>query len=472
MIKKCSIIVLSLMIAMIFASACGRVQVETTKSPATSSSAETTTKSTTKVTDKVTAEATTKATETTLPTETSTEISTGRIVFNQDEPYMNVWNCYYLLSGEKAFVFDNDIRDGLLAEDEFVETELPAGTVLADVQTFRPELILYPGKTLFILPDDRCVFFEQSASDSGEPIYNGKPVNEFYTGEKSYFEYYDGTPKRVENYELLPDTPLDPSIAPQNIIVNVDWNGDGVTDIIMRECADANDTWEQTVWYTDGASGSKTDITDRFATDVSGEYPGFTNKVMLFQDEKTGRYALIDSFDLCSSDFCTFVYFYDEESIVTYTETGGIFTYEDGQMYSDNDSFIFGNCRMMRTPLIFDGTSVQPDPSASEFWWASAWEAKDNGEKIPRYFTYTMKDVTVEKQTGGGYERAVIPTGNAVFPQYYTWNDNETRDAGYVYFVLADGSEYRIAFETEADDWSCTFGGVAQEELFYCSWGD
>lgn len=419
-------------------------------------------------------EAAVETTETTpAPTETTVTISTEKIVFDEYEPYFNVFSCYYLPQEEKAFIFDNSIRDGLQAHNEFAEVILPAGTVMADFNELRPDLNLnlYPGKTLFILPDDRCVFFEQSASKTGEPIYNGKPVEEFWGGMEYYYDYYEGTPKVVENYELLPDTPLDPSIAPQNIIINVDWNGDGKTDTIMRECASAERTWEQKVWFTDGATGTKTDITDRFARDQSEEYGGLTDSVMLFKDEKTGRYALIDCFDTCSCDYSIFVYSYDKNTIVTYTETYGVFTYEDGQMYEEYGSFIFGNLGTMRTPLVFDGKSVKTDPSVREYWWLAALVAEENGEAIPGYFSYTLQEVPVEKKTASGYEDAVIPAGIAVFPKYYIWNEKEVGDSCYLYFILADGSEYRIAFEQEPHDWDCTFGGVPQGELFLCSWG-
>ena len=169
--------------------------------------------------DPTAAQTTATAAETTEtmmpPTETTVTISTEKIVFEKDEPYMNVWTCSFLLQKEKAFVFDNSIRDGLQAQAGFTETELPEGTIIADLNEFRPDHELYPGKTLFILPDDRCVFFEQSATDSGEPIFNGKPVKDFMRGQNYDYDYFEAEPKVVENYELLPDTPLDPSVAPK-----------------------------------------------------------------------------------------------------------------------------------------------------------------------------------------------------------------------------------------------------------------
>ncbi|MBN1892463.1 MAG: hypothetical protein JW780_06740 [Clostridiales bacterium] len=453
--NKYSIMIFALIISTIFLSSCGLDLPDESQSSTTPPSTE----------------APTKVTETTPPTETIVSISTEKVIFEEYEPYLSFGTCAYLLRAEKAFVFDNNIRDGLQAQDKFSETELPAGAVMADLREFRPGTELYPGKTLFLLPDDRCVFFEQSTSNSGETIYNGKPEKEFMRNQEYYYDYYEGEPKVVENYELLPDTPLDPAVAPQNITISVDWNGDGKTDTIKRECADVRKTWDQTVWFTDGATGEKTDITDRFARDMSGEFGGLTDFVMLFRDEKTGRYALIDCFDTCSCDYSIFVYSYDKKSIVSYTEKFGVFVYDDGKMYEDYGSFIFGNLATMRTPLVFDGKNVQTDPTIREFWWLTALKAKENGEAIPGYFSYTLKDVPVEKKTADGYEDAVIPAGIAVFPKFYTWNEDKVRDAGYLYFVLVDGSEYRIAFEQEPYEWTCTFDGVPQEELFRCEWG-
>ncbi len=454
MIKKFSMLFLALLIAVSTLSSCYEDRPESTRVSEDLSAAESTTQIPTEE-----------------PTEASMTISAEKVVFDEYEPYMDIWRCSYLINPEKARVFDDDIRDGLLAHDKFDEVELPAGTILSDLDEFRPDLVLYPGKTLFILADDRCVFFEQSASDIGELRYNGKPVPEFLGTVKSDYEYFEGETTVVENYELLPNTSLDSSIAPQNIIVNVDWNGDGKTDIITRECADAKRTWEQKVWFTDGATGKKTDITDRFARDESEEYGGITDYVMLFQDEKTGRYALIDCFDTCSCDYSIFVYSYDPGTIIKYDETGGVFVYEDDKMYVDDGSYIFGNLTSMRTPLVFDGKRVFRDPNVQEYWWLAALKAEETGDALPDYFSYTLKDVSVEKKTGSGYEEHVIPAGIAVFPRYFRWDEGKGNESGYLYFVLADGSDCRIGFETESEWWACTFDGVPQNELFFCSWG-
>lgn len=452
--KKILVPVLIIMTAIFFLTSCN----ETEKDDAKDSTIAPLTETTQKITE-----------ATTTPT---VPISTQQVVFEEYELDLNVYTCNYLLQAQKAFVFDNDASDGLQMQEKFTEIQLPEGTVLKSFDSIRAELDPYPGTMLFMLADGRCVFFDQGISEDGKPLYNGKLLSDL-VGAASYSYFGDeGEPKVVENYELLPDTPLDPSISPRNIIINVDWDGDGKTDIITRERADAQISWEQTVWYTDGATGKKTDITDRFARDISEEYIGLTDSVMLFKDEKTGRYALIDWLDLCSSDYAIFVYSYDKESLVTYTEYGGIFTYENGIMYEENYGFIFGNCEFIRIPLVFDGKSVKRDPSVREFWWLAAEKAEENGEALPGYFTYTLKDVPVEKKTADRYEDAVIPAGIAVFPKYYTWNDDQVRGAGYLYFVLADGSEYRIAFEQNPKDWSCTFLIVPQDELFYCSWGD
>jgi hypothetical protein len=384
---------------------------------------------------------------------------------------MDTWICSYLLSAEKARVFDNDIRDGLLAQDDFDEVELPAGTVMIDINESRPDLVLYPGKTLFILADDRCVFFNQSTSENGEPRYNGKAVTEFLGTAKRYFDYFDEERKVIENYELLPNTPLDPSIRPQNIIVNVDWNGDGKTDIITRECADADRTWEQKVWYTDGATGKETDISDLFARHDFEEFGGITNEVILLQDKRSGDYALIDCFDICSSDYSIFVYSYDPKTIVSYTETYGSLVYKNDSLYVLNGSFIFGNLTDIRTPLVFDGKNVFRNPTVQDHWWAAALDAQENGAALPDYFSYTLRGVSVEKMTWIGYEEYLIPEGIAVFPRYYRWDEGTGKTSGYLYFILADGSECRAAFEMNDGGYDCLFGGIPQGELFYCSWG-
>lgn len=457
--KKNSILVIILMLAMLILASCNEDSKTSLKESTISPSTEAT----------VIATETIEMTPTPTPTVT---ISTEKFVFEEYELIdMSVFDCNYLQQAQKAFVFDNDVSDGLLMQDEFTEVQLPAGTILKSLDSIREGLEPYPGTMLFMLEDGRCVFFDQDISEDGKPLYNGKLLSDLLGAYKLSNDWDEGLSKIVKNYELLPETPLDPSIFPQNIIINVDWNGDGKTDTITRECADAEWTWEQKVWFTDGATGAKTDITYRFAIDEGGARRGLSDSVMLFEDEKTGRYTLIDCKDTCSCDYSVFVYSYDSQSIITYTETYGVFAYEDGEMYLDYGSFIFGNQGAMREPLIFDGKSVKKDPSVREFWWLAAIKAQENGDAVPGYFSYTWKEVPVEKKTASGYEHDVIPEGIAVFPKYYTWNNNEVRDSGVLYFVLADGSEYRIAFEQEPDDWNCTFGGVPQEEVFHCSWG-
>lgn len=467
MIKKCSFaLILVALIPMLFLASCDLDIRDESKRPMTTPMTSWTTP-----TQEVTPTPEPSAEPTVI--EPSSPISNEKVVFEEDELYFNVFSgANYLLQAQKAFVYDNDVvSDGLLAQNEFTEVKLPEGTIIESLDSIRPGLEPYPDKMLFILADGRCVFFDQTISENGKPLYNGKLLSDILGSTKFYYFGDEGEPKEVENYELLPNMPKDYTVSAQNIIVNVDWNGDGTDDTITRECASAERTWDQTVWYTDGATGKKTDISDRFARDINDEYGGLTNEAILFLDEKTGEYALIDCFDTCSSDYSIFVYTYDPQTIVKYTERGGIFLFEEGKMYECYPSFIFGSLGTMKTPVIFSGEGLESDPSDKENWWLAAMEARDAGDEIPGYFSYTLKDVPVEKKTADGYEEYVIPAGIAVFPKYYIWNDNEVGDSGYLYFVLADGSEYRIAFEQEPNDWDWTLGGVPQGELFHCAWG-
>ena len=458
--KKYLVLILFFLISTIFFASCDLTVRDDSREPSTTPMTSLTTPK-----PEATTAAESSAAETTAP------ISTEMIVFEEYELDLNAFSCSYLQKTEKAFVFDIDVSDGLLAQDEFDEVQLSEGTILEPLDQMRPGLEPYPEKMLFVLADFRCVFFDQDTSETGKPLYNGKLLSDLVGGMKFYYFGDEGEPKVVENYELLPNMPKDYTVSAQNITVNVDWNRDGTSDTITRECASAHKTWEQTVWFTDGVTAKKTDISDRFARDMNDEYGGLTNDAMLYQDEKTGRYALIDCFDTCSSDYSIFIYTYDPQTIVKYTERGGIFLFEEGKMYKSYGSFIFGNLGLMKVSLVFDGESLEADPSVSEIWWLAAMEARENGDEIPGYFSYTLKEVPVEKKTADGYEEYVIPAGIAVFPKYFEWDDGKTGESGTLYFVLADGSECRIAFEQAPHDWNCTFGGVPQEELFLCSWG-
>lgn len=400
--------------------------------------------------------------------ETSKSQSEPTIFFEDWELNIDSSGSVYLKADESVWVIDDDVHDGLSSTDEPYIDQLSIGTVmlpLANDQTSTDDI---SDNMLFLLTDGRCVYFEETDSVNGDILLNGKTESDLFGPYNDFVEYFYEDPEKVVENELLPNTPLEPAIAPQNITMNVDWNGDGVTDSIRRECADPDRTWEQSIYYTDGATGVITDITDRFAGDISMEYVGLTDDPLLYWDEETHTYALIDCFDVCSSDYAVFVYTYDPETIVSYRETGGYFVFEDGNLFVDIGSFIFGNLRSIRVPAVFDGKSLDFDPSVQEYWWVSALGVKENGDALPGYFSYTLTEVSVEKKTDEGYEAYTIPAGIAVFPLYYTDDKN---GEGFLYFLLADGQQYRAAYTCEANYYTYLFGGIDQEELFLCRWG-
>lgn len=417
----------------------------------------------------VTSEMVTESTQSTTSSNNSVPIfeGSGETLFLDDESgyISNVWYATYLKNPESAWLFDSDISDGLSVREPFETVDLLPGTVMFDVSSD-----LFPGRNLYVLPDNRCVFFEQSQTDEGEIELNGKSLDAFMGIMSDGYTYSVEKPQIVENYELMPDTPLDHSIQPQTITINVDWNGDGIADTISRVFSDPNNLSEQIINYLDGATGEVTDITDRFATDEQGDFQGVTNEVMLMQNSNTGRYVLVDTIDTCSADYSIFAYSYDPETIITYEEIFGSFAYVDGKMYCDSRSFIFGNQGAIRNPLIFDGESLDYDSGVTEYWWMSAQVAKEQGAELPTYFTYTVEEVDAEKLIDEESQPIGIPVGTAIFPQYYQWDDT-TGESGYLYFLLADGSRCRIAFEGDEEKAKCSFGGVPQEELFYCMWG-
>lgn len=474
MLEKTRIILISLVLIIFTLTSCfnndeTQRASQSSKSVATTAESETSAESTQETTD---IETTTDNSANTIPAPIF-EGSSETVFFQDGELDLNVWSSSYLINAENAWIFDPDINDGLSVQEPFEAVELQAGTVIFDLAFSRPELDLFPGRTLFILADDRCVIFDQSISADGEVLFNGKPSDAFSRVMDSGYNYSTEEPITLRNYELLPNTPLDPSIRPQNISINVDWNGDGQIDIISRVCPDANNLAEQTVIFTDGASGERTDITDRLFSfsDLDINRYGLTDHVMLIQDSNSGQYVLIDTVDTSSADYSIFTYSYDPETIIKYEQIGGSFAYVDGKMYGDSGSFIFGNIGAMRTPLVFDGEHLEYDATVDEYWWMSAQVAKEQGTELPSYYTYTLVDVSAEKMTDEAYEPFEIPTGVAVFPQYYQWDEGKEDQSGYLYFLLADGSQGRIAFEWDEEGWSCSFGGVPQEELFYCMWG-
>ncbi|MBN1892221.1 MAG: hypothetical protein JW780_05510 [Clostridiales bacterium] len=418
-----------------------------------------------------TTSAATETTETTESTEATENIETTQTVppevsieavfLEGDELQMGCRYSSYLKNDESAWVFDQDVRDGLLAGVVFTRTELPIGTVVLDLNDIRPEPEVYPGKTIFLLSDGRCVFFEQSTTEDGAPVYNGKAKAEFF-GVADWNPDTDPVDvMAVRDHELLPNTPPDPSIRPQNITVKVDWNQDGKVDTIKREIADMSAPWDQVIRYTDGATGKTTDITGRFEREYLSDH------VMLISGGSDDRPALIDRYDVVGSDNEIFIYTYDPINIVSCEVIyNAAFAYEDGEMFIDTVSFLFGDLSDHRIPVMFDGKTLQSDPDFREIWWKEALRAKKEGG-FSRYFTYTLTEVPIEKKTSGGFVEDVIPVGVAVFPQFYYWDDENVGITGYVQFLLADGTECRKAFEYDTEYDSYWFGNDPQWELFY-----
>jgi hypothetical protein len=410
----------------------------------------------------------TTSSETSETSETAEPRTAPPVFFEEWELNTDPYGSVYLKADETAWVIDEDIHDGLCAMNEPYKDQLSIGAVMLPLDNVSTSTDKISDNMLFLLPDGRCVYFEETDSENGDILLNGKPASEFICPYYEDYEYIYTIPENVVEYEILLNTPLDPAIIPQNITVNVDWNGDGMLDTIRRECANPDWTLEQSIYYTDGATGVITDISDRFVRDDSMYYGGLTDDVLLYRDEKTNSYALIQCFDVCSCDYVIFVYTYDPETIVSYSETGGYFVFEDGNLFVDISSFIFGNGCSIQVPAVFDGKSLILDPGVQEYWWSSAFGVNENDDALSGFDSYTLKDVSVEKQTAEGYEAYTIPAGIAIFPLYYTDDEN---GEGFLYFLLADGKEYRAAYTYKEGSFQYLFGGIDQEELFWCSWG-
>ncbi|MDD3960063.1 MAG: hypothetical protein PHF65_07730 [Oscillospiraceae bacterium] len=435
--------------------------------PTRESNEGTTTVAATETTEVTETTQTTKATENIEATQTvPPEVLTEAVLFEDWELQMGYLNSRYLKNDESAWVFDENVRDGLLAGDVFVRTEIPVGTVVLVLNDIIPEPEVFPGKKLFLMTDGRCVFFEQSTTEDREPVYNGKTEDDFF-GASDWDTGIDPVDVRaVRDYELLPNTPLDPSIRPQNITVKVDWNGDGKVDTIRREIADASAGWPQVIRYTDGATGKTTDVTER----IDGNF--LSDNVMLISGGSDESPALIDSYDTNSHDFSIFIYTFDPDTIIACEEIDdAAFVYDDGALFIDTLSFLFGNISGHRTPVAFDGKTLTTDPDVPEIWWKEALLAKKNGAENSKYFTYTLTEVPVEKKISGGFEESVVPAGVAIFPQYFYWDEDDVGGTGYVHFLLTDGTECRLAFEFDTEYDSYWFGNDPQWELFYTPWG-
>jgi hypothetical protein len=247
--------------------------------------------------------------------------------------------------------------------------------------------------------DGRLVSFAMSRDENGTVTLNGKKLSDFFVGHQDIYDPSvtdpeEWTPPVIEEEGiLLPMTPLDSQY--QNLTIKVDWNGDGKEDTFRRECPDPEHLWEQTVTYTDGATGETTDITEKTAIDGRDEHVGFSNSIFLYLDE-SGKPVLLDVYDDYSCDYCTAAYTYDPDPLISYTGAD-VFSIIDGKVYLFSGIYLFGN-NVTGTicPATFDGKAFYPVATNIDLYFDLNENAEKDGEDLPNFFTCPIREVYVE----------------------------------------------------------------------------
>lgn len=418
-----------------------------------------------------TIEGTTTVTTTKKPVETTTTTETtypgrvdgyyGREIVDNYSPY----EAFCIQSEEAATLISEDFTISTLSEEESSSVLLPAGTVVIPEKWDFSWHETAEDPT-FILFDGRRISFEKDKDADEQMTLNGKRLENFFVGYQSSLYPPHTEPTLKKEGEVLPMTPLDSTYYYQNLTVNVDWNGDGKIDTFRRECPDPQKTWEQTITYTDGATGKETDITELTAVDGTDDNVGFSDNLFLYQDE-SGNIALLDTYDWDGSATVTAVYTYDADKIISYTESA-YYQYFDGQIYLESSAMIFGNAAESTfCPALFDGKELKSVETNVDVYFYSVAFAEQNGEELPGYYTCPIQEIAVEKLDSDMFIESTIYPGFAIFPQYYRIDDTGN---GYLYFCTIDGSKYRatILIEPYGDVY---FGDTNQNELFWCHSG-
>ncbi len=259
-----------------------------------------------------------------------------------------------------------------------------------------------------------------------------------------------------------------PADDPNVLIIKTDWNGDGVEDTFRRESTKPSLEVNGVLTYTDGATGQTTDITKRCAADDTGCIFAFTDITYLYEDE-SGNRMILDSFDVCSSDYMTFVYTYDPVNIIAYTEVGGLLTVEDDQVLLVRDSSVFGNLNAMIVPAAIKDNTLTAKDIGNEIWWMENRGAVNDPSLLPPVKTSTRVDFAAEKISGDTVEAITIPAGTDIYPLYTVTDET---GAGVVYFRTAADGDCQASFTVDDDGYPVMFGDTNQDELFFCGWGD
>ena len=260
----------------------------------------------------------------------------------------------------------------------------------------------------------------------------------------------------------------DPTVSYTVLTYKTDWNGDGVEDTFCRDRSKGNLEQDGVLTFTDGATGTTTDITKYCATNESGNMIFTFTDAACFYEDGDGSHMILDPINKIGGYYLTIVYTYDPDTIIKYTDVPGYITHIDGDSFLMRASFVFGNCNYVIVPASIKGNTLTAQETGTEVWWLDNREAGTDLSIMPANYTCTFRDFAAEKVSGDNVGPVTIPAGTAVFPLYTVVDET---GAGVLYFrTLADGV-CQANFTNAAEGYHVMFDGIDQNNLFWCGWG-
>ena len=403
--------------------------------------------------------------ETTAPAPTQAPVPEGADFIRSNGWGLISMESVYLLSEQEVTVVDAHVSDGITQSENGEKIVLPAGTIAVPLDTTGSVAMDLAKDTIFMLNDGRCVVFGVTEGSDGTLLFNGQKQEDIL-GRRVFPEY--PVPTEKAEGELRASEAQDPTVSYKVLTIKTDWNGDGVEDTFRRDRAKANTDSDGVLTFTDGATGKVTDVTKYCASDDSGVISALTDRAYFCEDQ-AGNPVILDTFDVCSSDYMTFAYTYDPTTILAYQEVGGYLTVENGSLYLIRDSVVFGNLEAMLVPASIADNVLTAQDIGTKIWWTANREAGKDPSAVPPVYTCTLQDFAAEKITGDVVEPVTVPAGSAVFPLYTVTDES---GAGVFYFrTIADG-DCQANFTLADDGYYVMFGQTSQNDLFWCGWGD
>ena len=374
----------------------------------------------------------------------------------------------YLLSDVRAVLCDADVSDGISDTEDGTVIRLSGGTVLMPVWESDDLIGVFSPGLRWVTMDGRCIRVNATINADGTVLFEGKEAKDLFSNAAASTSAFYGT----SNFdvasdvtavrEVYPMQPADHSQSYREIVIRVDWNGDGKEDCFDRKYRIIQNGrfYDPQVIYTDGATGETTDITDKFSTTTNGEPDVFSDSIFLYRSED-GRYALIDTLDQYDgmNMIRTRIYHFGAKSLLVTEDVDGQYESIDGKSYIQTPAEVFGFGFAVRKEV-----EVQDDFSIRI---QSDLQTYVNSSPGAIAFTYAFAEAYAEKKNGSQWEQTLVPAGIAIFPDRLEMSD---ADKGYIYYVTYDGTQYRAPVLLHVGGLSVNWiGGTDQTLLYQCS---